>query len=98
MKHEVVIRQQQPVSFFGAFFCFILLCMIWKWVLLVISVIAALVIAYWLTRAVRDDLREQAALKEELKQRADRQLNWYMSGDPRGIYGEEYGNGEEAGQ
>lgn len=91
---------------FGAFFVFILACMFWKWVLLIVGSIAALVLVGWLIRVITTDLREQAELDqlrlehkeaydEYMTAKADRQRNWFEQGDPRAIYGEGYVDGED---
>ncbi len=90
MKREVVIVRQQPVSLFGVFFVVVLFLMFWKWVLVVVGSIAAAVLVYYLAKAMHQRQREQDELEKQIRDRADRQLNWYMSGDPRGLYGEDW--------
>lgn len=89
MKREViVVEHRQAPSLFGLFFAVILILIFWKWVLLVVGSIAAVVIAWLLYRAIRKDLREQDELNQALRDRADQQNAWFCAGDPRGAHGD----------
>lgn len=85
MKREVVLVSQSPrVGLFSLLFLAFLVYSFWKLVLVVIGSMAAAVLIILLVKAVMEDRRKQ----EELRNRADVQDRWYISGDPRGIYGE----------
>lgn len=98
-RREVVVEHvivQRTSSLFGLLLVAGFIVWLWKWVLLIVGICAALVLAYYLVKALAQRQAEQAAAIEATRQRADRQLNGWMSGDPRATFGWETTDGKDA--
>lgn len=93
MNHYVIV--QRAPSLFGLLLAAGFILWLWKWVLLIIGTLAALVLIYYLVKAIAQRQAERAAALEATRQRADRQLNAWMAGDPRATFGWD-ANGKDA--
>jgi hypothetical protein len=103
--HEVVILRERT-SWFWPCLIVILALMYWKWVLFVVGLLSALFLLGWAIRVLHQDARDQRALvaaqqaneqrrKQELARRAVVEDTLFHAGDPRGIYGLDYSDGQE---
>lgn len=94
-RHDIVIIQNPP-SLFGLLLVAGFIVVFWKWFLLIVGIISVLVLAYFLAKAVMARRAQQDAMIEATRQRADRQLSGWLSGDERAVFGWET-NGKEQG-
>jgi len=101
MRDVIDVRIRQASSFWP---CLIIFAAIWfwKWVLLVVGLIAALVLLAFAVKAIVQDTRARVAAEEqrkhELARRADAENALWHAGDERGIYGLDYKHGQESGR
>lgn len=90
--HEVTVVVQRPASPLMIALGVVAFLMAWK----IILVIVAVALTVWgvlaLASKLQADHAAQQARDAETASRADEQLSWYMSGDPRGIFGREHTN------
>lgn len=94
MREVILVREARAPSLFGLLLVAGFILWLWKWVLLIVAVASALVLIYYLVKAFKKANAEIDAALEATRQRADRQLDGWMAGDPRATYG--WGDGEDA--
>lgn len=75
-------------SFLGLLLLVGFVCVYWKAALCVLVVYAAVRAAPIAYRELQTERQERRARAEGLRARADQQLEWWRSGDPRWVTGE----------
>lgn len=107
MREVIDIRVRQH-SLFWPVLLIILAFMYWKWVLMIVGLLAAVFLLSWAIKCLHEDARDQAALqnlqRQQQRQEHARLLrnatvenDLFHRGDPRGVYGLDYHDGKELG-
>lgn len=108
--NELVIVQQRPrLSLFGLLMLAGLLAAFWKYIMVIALVLGALVSAWLFYRTRRENqelMMRQYHARQQLKAdedeatrlRADIENSLWHAGDPRGTYGLDSTDGEDAGR
>lgn len=88
---NVTLARQREISWFPILAVIFLAITYWQWVLIIGGTI---LVTYLVWRWVRN----ARATEEGLRARADQQLKWFLSGDPRAIFGADHHQEEAHGQ
>jgi hypothetical protein len=90
-KIQIEVAQRTNPSFWACFVIVGLVALIWQnieWIA-PLSVLAAVAVGGWVV------LRRHERRRRETRERADRQLNWYHTNDPRWITGDDSDKGPQ---
>ncbi|HEX2616353.1 MAG TPA: hypothetical protein VHL57_02360 [Flavobacteriales bacterium] len=97
----VHVTQSSPikVTLFGVLFVVFLLWHVRWWILGLLLVIALAAVSRLVWRSLQRRWAAQYAEQERLRRAATEQDQWFLAGDPRGMYGHDWRNpdGKEPG-
>jgi len=93
---KVTIRHDDyRIGLFGVLFLVLLVCAFWKWILLGVGVVWAVLTVLFLAGWWRAEMRGRAEEQAALSRRADEQHRWVFQGNPKGYFGHDWSYDDE---